>query len=128
MLLQIFSAAGFILSAYAIYVKYKVGKSKKYRPLCDISKRISCTKAFTSRYGNIAVLPNPLYGIFFYAAMFILGTLGNFKFALYLSAFSVGGSVYLAYLSYIKQRNFCLVCTAIYIINILLFAFSYLGL
>ena len=117
---QILSASGILFSLYALYVKYRASRSKHYKPLCDINEHISCTRAFTSRYGSIAILPNPLYGLLFYAAMIALDFLGYLNAIVYLALFSAIGSVYLAYLSYYKQKNFCLVCTAIYLTNIAL--------
>jgi len=115
---QVLAAIGFLLSAYAFYVKIRAGKSKSYKPLCDIKKNISCTKAFTSKYGSIAVLPNPVYGMVFYLLLFIIH---EHRVLLYLSTVAMLGTIYLAYLSYIKQQNYCLVCSGIYVVNILLF-------
>ncbi len=124
-MIQALTVFGFLLSFYALLVKWKAEARKNYRPLCDINEYISCTKAFTSKYGNIAGLPNPAYGMMFYALVFVLRVYQLHTYVLILSVCAVLGSVYLAYLSYCKQRNFCLVCTAIYVINILLFVASY---
>ena len=123
--LQILTTAGFILSAYALYVKWRVSVSKHYTPFCDIAKGISCTRAFTSKYGTTAGMPNPLLGIIFYAAIFALAGQGSIGMVRALAALATLGSVYLAYVSYVKQRNFCVVCTAIYIVNALLLYGAY---
>ena len=115
---------GLLLSSYALYVKWKVSRSDNYKPLCDINPHISCTRAFTNKYGNIAYFPNPLYGIFFYITVFILDLFRYKRYLFYLLILSVSGSLILAYISYFKQRNFCLVCTGIYLVNILLLAFN----
>ena len=43
---------GILVSFYSIYVEFKLGK-KKYKPLCDISKKFSCSVAFKSKYGRV---------------------------------------------------------------------------
>ena len=119
------SIIGLILSIYALYV-IKKSKKKSYKPLCDISKNISCTKSFSSKEGKLAVLPNPWYGTLFYSIILILISLNQIKIIFFLSIFIGLITTYLAYISYIKQRNFCVVCTGIYIINFFLLIFSYL--
>ena len=121
MIIQLLAFIGLILSVYALYVKYR-SRSKQYKPWCDITENISCTKAFASRYGSLAVLPNPVYGVIAYL---VILTFSNSRYVFYLSMFLFLVSLYLAYLSYVKQKNFCLVCTAIYVINIILFIVSY---
>ena len=118
--ISIFAIIGSILSFYALYVKWKA-HDKKYKPLCDFKENISCTKAFTSRYGKLAVLPNPLYGLFFYTLLFFL-----IDYAFYFGLIALPITIYLAYVSYVKQKNFCLICNGIYLINILILIFSYL--
>jgi len=123
MLIRILASLGFLLSAYAFYVIKRTEKSDKYNPLCDVSENVSCTKAFISEYGSLMILPNPLFGMIFYTLMFIIG---EHKVILYLSSVAFAFTFYLAYLSYFKQKNFCVVCSAIYVVNTLLFLFSLL--
>ena len=124
MIIEILASVGFILSCYAYYVEKKAA-DKKFKPVCDINENISCTKAFLSEYGKILGKPNSFFGIFFYPIVFILFYLNVFSFVFYLSLLSAVSSVYLAYLSYVKLKNFCLVCTGVYLVNFLLLFFSY---
>jgi vitamin-K-epoxide reductase (warfarin-sensitive) len=118
------SMFGLILSIYALYVKIR-SKNKKYKPLCDIKKNVSCSKAFSSKYGKLIILPNPLWGIIIYSVL-IAGTYLDINFVTKSLIFLILlTTLYLMYLSYFKQKNFCLVCTGIYIVNILLFVFSF---
>ncbi|MEK6861565.1 MAG: vitamin K epoxide reductase family protein [Nanoarchaeota archaeon] len=123
--IQIISVIGFLLSIYALYVEIKSSKNKEYKAFCDIKENMSCNKAFSSKYGKTAGLSNSIYGIFFYVVIFLLDYYNYPKWIFYLSVFSFLGSVYLAYISYFKLKNFCLVCTAIYIVNILLLIASF---
>ena len=125
MLLEILALIGFLLSCYALYVKWRSSKSKKYHPLCDIAKNISCTKAFASTFGSLAFLPNAFYGSLFYALVFFLALANKEHIIFYLAIIACMSSIFLAYLSYFKQKNFCLVCTSIYILNFLLLFLSW---
>ncbi len=116
---------GLLITIYATYVKYKYFYNKNYRAACDIRKNISCTKAFSSKYGKLIGISNIVVGIIFYIAILILAYYNQTTFLLYLTALAFIGTLYLVYVSYFKLKNFCLVCTAIYIINLLLLIFSY---
>ncbi len=124
MIIEILAIIGFWLSFYAYYVEKKSAR-ENYKPVCDISKEISCTKAFLSRYGKLFGKSNSLFGMLFYPVIFALSSLNLFNYSFFLSIFSVLGSLYLAYISYMKLKTFCLVCTSIYLINLLLLFFSY---
>tara|TARA_Y100000310_G_scaffold281791_1_gene302533 strand:- start:1440 stop:1796 length:357 start_codon:yes stop_codon:yes gene_type:complete len=118
MIIEVLAWIGLIISVYALYVKLRVEHNRKFKPLCDIKKNISCTRAFTSKYGNLAILPNPLIGVIFYVLVLLLP-----QFLMVLSIIGLIATFYLAYLS-AEQRNFCLVCLSIYLVNILIFAFG----
>ena len=123
----ILSLIGIAISIYAYSTEIKLRKDKKFKALCDISDKISCSKAFMSDYSKLFGISNALMGIFFYLIiMFISFFLMRVVF--YLAILSVIGSLYLAYISYIKLKTFCLVCTLVYIINILILIFSYINL
>lgn len=119
-MILIYSTIGFIVSAYALWVEEHL-KHKGYRPVCNISKNISCSKAFSSHWGNLTGLPNSFFGLICYGAMILLTIFGAAYYVFGLSVLALLGTFYLAYISYFVQRNFCLVCTAIYVINIAIF-------
>lgn len=123
--IQIISIIGFLLSAYSLYVEIKSSKSKSYKAVCDINEKVSCTKVFSSQYGKILGLSNSFYGILLYILIFILNIYEYANLIFYLAILSVLGSVYLAYVMYFKIKSYCLVCNAIYAVNILLLVFSY---
>ncbi len=119
---------GLLLSVYAFFVEKKIEKSKLYKPLCDISKKISCTSSFSSKYGSLAGVSNSLAGIFFYLIVVFLAFIGQLNYIFYLAIISVIGSIYLAYIQITKIKSFCFVCSGIYIVNLLLLFFSYVEL
>lgn len=108
-----------MISLYALYVRHKVLKAPDYSPICDIHARISCSKALGSQYSKTMGVPNALAGILFYALLLVL-SFSYLHLVIYPVLASVLFSLYLAYISYIKQKNFCLVCTLTYVVNIAL--------
>jgi vitamin-K-epoxide reductase (warfarin-sensitive) len=120
--IRILAIIGLLICLYALYVELRYRK-KPYKPWCDIGKHISCTKAFGSRYGSLLFLPNPAYGLIFYALVYSVGW--SKLYTSYLAIIGVIVSAILAYFSYVKQKNFCIVCSSIYVINILLLIFSW---
>ncbi|KAA0187383.1 Vitamin K epoxide reductase complex subunit 1 [Fasciolopsis buskii] len=129
---SLISCSGILVCVYALYVEHSKEADSDYQPACDISDRISCTKAFLSKYSRgFGLLPrmlensflnqrNPVYGLIFYSLLLVLdrcGTLGALKLSLFLAVLSCIGSIYLAYLLYFVIRSLCLVCLTVYAIN-----------
>ncbi len=123
--LLLLSILGIILSIYATFIKLNLKKDRNYKAICDLNKNISCTKALSNKYGNLMGISNTYIGLAFYFIILILLYFEKVEVIFFLSLFAFLGSLYLAYLSYYKLKNFCLLCSAIYIINFLLLIFSY---
>lgn len=121
----ILSFIGFLISLYAFYVERKLEKNKKYAPVCDIHEKISCKLNLSSKYSKVFKISNSLMGIIFYIIILILSIYNLNNHIFYLSLPSLIFSLYLATISFFKLRNFCLVCTPIYVINILITLISY---
>jgi len=121
--IQVLAAVGFILSAYFLYIKSNQTK-KNYKALCDITDTISCSKAASSKYSNIMILPNSFFGLLFYAILFILASIGTIQYIFYLSIISSLFSLYLIYILF-KIKVACPVCIAVHIINFLILYYSY---
>ena len=124
-LIILLGGAGFLLSMYALYVEHATRRNKMYRAACDISQRMSCTKAFGGRYGKTLGISNSIYGLIFYGALILLAILGNVMVVFFMSVLSLLGTVYLAYVLFTKVKTFCIVCTAVYLINLFIFILSY---
>ena len=122
--LQIFAIIGFLLSIYAYYVGKKAEKQADYHAVCDISDTMNCAKVVGGEYGKTAGISNSIGGMLFYILIIILISF-NLTFVFYLAVLSILGSLYLAYIQYFKIKKFCLICSSIYIVNILLLIFSY---
>jgi len=119
------SVLGVVLSAYAVWVDTRLRKIVRYKPGCDISKKISCSSVFGSLYGHLLGISNAYIGLVGYAAIFVLATMDYIAAVNVLAFLAVAASLILAYWSYVKIKSFCLVCTVIYLINITLLFVSY---
>jgi vitamin-K-epoxide reductase (warfarin-sensitive) len=122
--LKIVLFVGILLSLYAIYVERKASKNAEYKAVCDISENMSCGKAFTSEYGKTFGISNSILGLLFYIFVLVLVYLNYLNYVMYLGILSMFLTLYLAYVSYFRLKNLCLVCTGVYIVNILLLLFS----
>ena len=121
----VLAGIGIVLSFYAWNVEQHVGRKKGYHAACDINEEVSCTRAFTSSYGRLLGASNSFYGMVFYALIILLALRQETGYILVLSILVLLASICLAYLQYVKVNTLCLVCNAIYVVNILLAIVSY---
>ncbi len=121
----ILAILGVLLSIYAYRVEKKAQKDKSYKAVCDLNEKVSCTTVFTSQYGKIFGVKNSLWGILFYILIFLFFINNYANLLFYLSVIGFIVTIYLAYTLYLKLENYCLVCNAIYIINIILLILSH---
>lgn len=118
--LLLLSLIGLMVSLYAYAVRLRIRRDRTYKPLCDISEKVSCSKAFSSGFATTAGIPNPLFGILFYCGCALI-SLTEPGLMIWLAVPGFIAVLYLAVISYIIQRNFCVVCSTVYLINTLLF-------
>ena len=143
-------ALGCALGLYALHVGTManspppVGRSGAagFRAWCDFSVGASCSSVARSQYGvglgiikargpfGFLALPNALYGVMYYVAMFVTQLPGTFsvararQIALLLSGSALLGSVWLGFLLTFVIKNLCVVCVATYAVNGALFKLS----
>lgn len=122
------ATVGLLVSAYGYFIEQKMKQDPTYKPVCDISDKISCSKPFQSPYGSLMKIPNTIFGIGFYSAMLAFSVLEYKQPLFYFSLAAVGVSCYLAYILYVKIKSLCLLCSTIYAVNfgLLLASYSYL--
>lgn len=119
---------GLCISLYAHWVDRKLLYNASYKPACDISGKISCSKPFSSPYSQVLGISNIMMGVIFYTSMFWLA-ISDFCYLLFIGALSsVVFSVYLAYILMFKIKTACLICISLYIVNILLLVATYYNL
>lgn len=124
LIIIILAAIGFCIAAYTYFTEKKFQKDPSFKPVCDISDKISCTKPMASPYANILFVSNAIIAMLFYVVIAIFALL-HIKVAVLVTATAgVIGSLFLAYLLFFKIKTLCLLCTSMYLINILILIFA----
>lgn len=121
----ILSSIGFCISLYSYITEKKIKQDPTFKPVCDISDRISCTRVMKSSYANIFFFSNALVSMLFYLLVAIFALCDAHS--LLLGATTIGClvSCILAYLLYVKIQAVCLLCTSLYVINFILLYLSW---
>lgn len=122
----IIALIGAAISVYACIVEQKIKNNPQYKPACDLSDVISCSKPMASPYSNMFIISNTYLGLAYYCAMILLAIMNYTVIAFYLALGGVAMSAVFAYLLYFKIKALCLVCTAIYAVNIALLIAAYI--
>lgn len=117
MMLLLLSIAGFLISLYGFYIEQKLKTNPNYKPICDISDRVSCTKPIKSPLGKLFGISNTIVGMFFYSVMIVLSWIGLYQMVFVGAIGACLVSLYLAYILYFRIKTFCLICTITYAIN-----------
>jgi uncharacterized membrane protein len=128
-----FAMLGLVASSASTWVHYRLLKNPDYSSFCDVSATVSCTEAYTSRFGSVAGVPVALFGVLFF--VFVLGlialcsrsasasqNLPGYVFALSNAGLAV--VLYLAYASFVVLKAVCVLCVGTYIAIIGLFLLS----
>ena len=121
MMVPLFLAVlGFCIAGYTFLVELKIKTQPAFKPACDINDWISCTKPMKSRYANVFFIANSALAMLFYT---LVAGLAIKNMAVLLFIASLGAcivSAMFAYLLYFKIKALCLLCTTLYVINIIL--------
>lgn len=130
MLYGVFTAAaiGLAISLYGLWVERKKKANVNYKPVCDISDRISCSKTMMSPWGKLFGISNVYLGMVAYVAMMVLAVLNLQQLALYGAVMLVLASLFLAYILFAKIKTVCLICISIYAVNLALLICAFLGI
>ncbi len=128
-----FAALGLAASGASTWVHYRLLTDPTYVSVCDVGSAMSCSDAYTSRYGAIGGVPVALLGMLFF--VFVIGlvllarrsaaasaNLPGYVFAA--STVGLAFVLYLGYASYFILGTVCLLCVGTYIAVIGLFLTS----
>src|SRR5687767_12780030 len=61
------AAAALAISVYMTFVQWRLRTRPGWRSVCAINERINCDTVVGSAYGDVAGVPLPLIGVWFYA-------------------------------------------------------------
>ena len=128
------AAAGLLASALSTYSHARLLRDPGYAAFCDVSKAVSCTEVYGSRFGTVAGVPVALGGVLWFAGVLLL-VLADARgprdsradVVGYLVAWSTGGlavAMYLAYASLVVLQTFCLLCGVVYAAAVGIFVLS----
>jgi vitamin-K-epoxide reductase (warfarin-sensitive) len=118
--LVILALLGFIISLHLYIIELRIAKNPFYKPFCNISDKISCTKVLSTPYAKMFSVSNALVGMVFYAIYALLAILNASTLLLVAAVIACIASAIFAYILYVKIKTVCILCTSIYIINIAL--------
>ncbi len=133
-LMMAFALLGLAASAYSTQVHYRILNDPTYvESSCDVSATVSCTAAYSSRFGTLAGVPVAIFGTLFFA--FIVGLIAwsvkstltpREPCGLRVRVLDVGSRrrAYLGYASYFILGVVCLACLTTYVAVIGLFITS----
>ena len=119
---------GMFIALYGIFVEKKIRMDMNYHAACDISSSISCTKSFVSPYNKLLGISNITVCLLYYAVLLLCGITDKSDLAMLLSWAGLIGTIMFAYVLYFKIRTLCLICTSMYVINVLLVVVQYLSI
>ena len=133
-LMTAFALLGLGASTYSTWVHYRILNDPTYvESVCDVSATVSCTAAYSSRFGYFAGVPVAIFGtLFFVFVLFLIAwsgrstvtrdNLAGYVFAA--STIGLAAVLYLAYASYFILGVVCLACLTTYAAVIGLFLTS----
>jgi vitamin-K-epoxide reductase (warfarin-sensitive) len=116
----IIALIGLAISIYGIKVEQSIRENNFYKPACDISSKISCSRPMLSEYNKMLGVSNIWISALYYCAIIASTFMELPMLPMILSIVGVAVSIAFAYILYFKIRSFCLICTSLYIINIVL--------
>ena len=128
-----FALLGLAASLASSWVHYHLLTNPDYTSFCDVSKGVSCSEAYLSRYGSLFGVPVALGGVLFFALVLVLlwasrasraqaEAIAGYLFAL--STIALAVVLYLAYASFFILKTVCLFCATTYLAVIGIFIIS----
>jgi protein-disulfide isomerase/uncharacterized membrane protein len=133
-LMTAFALLGLGASSYSTWVHYRILNDPTYvESVCDVSATVSCTAAYSSRFGSVGGVPVAVFGLLFF--VFVLGLIAwsaksavtreNLAGYVFVSStLGLAAVLYLAYASYFILGVVCLMCLTTYVAVIGLFITS----
>jgi uncharacterized membrane protein/protein-disulfide isomerase len=129
-----FSLLGLGASATAAYTHYQMLNDPTYVSFCDVNATVSCTLAYSSRFGSVQGIPVALFGAIWFAFATLVSLTGlvgpsparesapGYLFAG--STLALAAVMYLAYASVAVLKTLCPVCLTTYVAVLGLFLVS----
>ena len=121
----ILAIIGLTISVYGITVERKLAQDMNYKAACDISDTISCTRPMLSEYNKMFGISNSLAAALYYGAVLIAAIINIPLLLMIIVTIGLVTTLVCAYILYFKVKSVCLICTSLYLINIILAILCY---
>ena len=130
MIISVISIAmiGLVISAYGYFVESRIQADPTYKPACDISDIVSCSKPIRSKYGKLFLFSNTSLGFGYYTSMISLAAIDYAYLSFFLAIGGICASAIFAYILFFKIRAFCLICMSVYAVNVALLIATFMSL
>jgi uncharacterized membrane protein/protein-disulfide isomerase len=129
-----FALFGLGASTIAAYTHYRLLTDASYLSFCDVSATVSCTEAYSSRFGSVGGVPVAVFGALWFAIATLLAWTGlaarpavreNIPGYLFAgSTLALSAILYLGYASFVVLKVVCVLCLMTYAAVIGLFLVS----
>jgi uncharacterized membrane protein/protein-disulfide isomerase len=123
--LIVFTALGFLASAYGLYVHYRLQSDPTYVSVCEVNESVSCQQVLTSQYGSMFGVPVAAGGAIWSLLTLMLAAVGlkdpksetasrvsGYLFVL--ATLGLASVFYFAYISFFVLKTACPICLTMY--------------
>ena len=135
--LIVLALAGLVCAGELTHIHYKVNTDPNYKSNCNYMDEVNCEDVAASHFSEVLGVPISVWGLFAYATLLALAVAGTRRarggtpaglpgvtFLWSLAGLASGGA--LAYISGVVLQVVCPWCVGLYVVNLLVFATSYL--
>jgi uncharacterized membrane protein/predicted DsbA family dithiol-disulfide isomerase len=125
-------AVGFVVSGVLTYLHLRtVADPRGYESFCNIRPDVNCDAVALSKFAVVLGVPNSVYGALFYVLVAAVAASGFsvvrnrvVRLTGHMFVLTTGALLYSFYLggiSYFRLKTLCILCTALYAVNLALF-------
>lgn len=115
--IRILAILGFVIGAYLTALHYRAGAGPINAPFCGAGTIINCDLVLSSPYATLLGQPLALWGAIIYLAILLASLLGQIGGLIFLCGWTFVFSLYLAGVSFLLIKSFCLLCLSLYTLN-----------
>lgn len=126
-IILILAIIGLLISLYTYFLEHKLRKNPQYKPVCDISDTVTCSKPLQSSYTRVFIISNSVAGMLFYGIVALLAVFHAITAVLFMAIAGALSTIVLIYILLVKIKSFCVVCITVDVINFLILLFAILA-
>ncbi|EKD52395.1 MAG: vitamin K epoxide reductase [uncultured bacterium] len=132
--LLLLSLLGIFIAAYLTYIHYMVtGGDANFASFCNVNAKVNCDAVAASAWSTLFGVPVSIWGMLFYVFFWGLNAdrlakniiRNNTVYQLLLATAGIGFTAFLIAISKIILDTWCLLCAALWIINLFIFILAF---